>query len=364
VKVALIHDWLTGMRGGEKVLESLCELFPTADLFTLLHTPGSVSPTIESHQIKTSFIQKLPFSGRQYRYYLPLMPAAIQALDVTEYDLIVSSSYCAAKGIRKRPGAVHLCYCHTPMRYIWDQYDCYFGAGQAAWPVRLLMGLLRKPLQRWDIRSSQGVDYFIANSRHVAARIRRIYGRESRVIYPPVDVERFQNGPAETGDYFLTAGALVPYKRTELAVDACTRLKLPLRVIGIGPDLARLKRRAGPTVEFLGWQTDESLKRYLRGCRALLFPGEEDFGIVPVEAQAAGRPVIAYGKGGVTETLEDGVTGTYFHKQTANSLIQAIARFETLSFEPKQLRESALRFEKGRFSREMRDFLAYAGIRP
>ena len=361
-KVALVHDWLTGMRGGERCLEVFCELFPSADLYTLLHVPGSVSPVIERRRLVTSFLQRLPQAERRYRHYLPLFPAAVRAFDLTGYDLVLSSSHAVAKGVRVPPGALHVCYCHTPMRYAWDLYDDYFGprAGAAA---RLLMPPVAAWLRRWDRATAAGVHHFVANSRFVADRIRRVYGRDADVIYPPVDVSRFRVDET-AGDYYLVVSALTPYKRVDLAVEACTRLGRRLVVVGSGPEERRLRALAGPTVEMLGWRDDARIAELYAGCRALLFPPLEDFGITPLEAMASGRPVIAFGRGGARETVVppgegEAPTGLFFERQTVEALVEAILRFEASAqlFEPKALRRRAEAFDRPLFRERIQTYL-------
>jgi glycosyltransferase involved in cell wall biosynthesis len=361
-KVALVHDWLTGMRGGERCLEVFAELFPVADLYTLLHVPGSVSPAIESRRIVTSFIQRLPQAERRYRHYLPLFPAAVRAFDLSGYDLVLSSSHAVAKGVRVPPGALHVCYCFTPMRYVWDLYDDYFGA-RAGLAARLTMPPVAAWLRRWDRKTAAGVHHFVAISRFVADRIRRAYGREADVIYPPVDVSRFRvdEGP---GEFYLVVSALTPYKRVDLAVEACNRLGRRLLVVGSGPEERRLRALAGPSVELLGWRDDEQIAELYAGCRALLFPPLEDFGIAPLEAMAAGRPVIAFGEGGVRETVVppgegESPTGLFFLRQTVEDLVEAIRRYETSAqqFEPKTLRRRAEAFDRPLFRERVRAYL-------
>jgi len=347
MKVALIHDWLTGMRGGEKVLEALCELFPDADIFTLVWIKGSVSAKIEKHRITTSFLQKLPLVEKRYRHYLPLMSCAIRSLDVSGYDLVISSSHCVAKGVSVRKGAVHICYCHTPMRYIWNQYDEYFNRERAGFLVSSAMKLVRPYLQKWDVKTADGVDLFIANSNHVRKRINEYYRKDAQVVHPPVDIEGY---PAvKQGNYFLMVTALVPYKRVDMAIKAFNKLGLPLKIVGSGPDAARLKNLAAPNIEFLGWQEDSAIKQYYAGCRAFIFPQEEDFGITAVEAQAAGKPVIAFGKGGAQETVIEGATGTFFYESTAESLADAVQRFERMSFSEEKIKMNAQKFALQRF---------------
>lgn len=355
-RVALVHDWLTGMRGGEKCLEVLCEIFPHADLFTLLHNVGSVSPTIERRRIHTSFVQRLPRAARSYRRYLPLFPAAIEAFDLRGYDLVVSTSHCVAKGVRAP--ALHVCYCHTPMRYVWDQFEAYFGAGRADPLTRLAALAVRRPLQRWDRRSAARVHHFVANSETVRQRIRRHYGREAEIVHPPVDCDAFEVAVGAPEDYFLVVSALSGYKRVDLAIDVARATGTRLRVVGHGPDMARLTKRArGARVEFLAWQTQEALARLYAGCRALLFPGEEDFGIAPLEAMAAGRPVIALAAGGATETIVDGRTGLLVASLRLADWVAALQRFEPDAYDPRALRAHARQFDRPRYAAAMRGVL-------
>ena len=333
MRVALVHDWLNGMRGGERCLEALCELYPDATIFTLFYVKGSVSPTIERHRIVPSLLSYFPSVTRLYRYYLPLLPLLIQTFDLRDYDLILSSSHCVAKGVKVPPHAYHLSYIHTPMRYVWDQYDAYFGQERCSKVQQAAMAMLRRWLQQWDVQSNTHVHSFIANSYNVAERIQRHYGRAACVVYPPIDWQSFQASHSHEG-FYLMVTAFAPYKKVDLAIEAANELGFPLKIIGHGQDEKRLKRMAGPSVEFLGWQPDHRVREYYSRCLAVLFPGEEDFGIVPLEAMATGKPVIAYGKGGVLETviplnpLEELTTdivsnegshpGTYLHKTRGN----------------------------------------------
>ncbi|HET8578262.1 MAG TPA: glycosyltransferase [Methylomirabilota bacterium] len=362
MRVALVHDWLTGMRGGERCLEVFCELFPGADLFTLLHVPGSVAPVIERRRVITSFIQRLPDAARRYRAYLPLFPAAVASFDLSGYDLVLSSSHAVAKGARAPAGALHICYCFTPMRYVWDLYDDYFGA-RAGRLTRALMPPVAAALRRWDRRTAVRVQHFVAISRFVADRIRRAYGREADVIHPPVDVARFR-WEETPEDFYLVVSALTPYKRVDLAIEAANRLRARLLVVGSGPEEKRLRRLAGPTVELLGWRSDAETAELYARCRALLFPTLEDFGITPLEAMAAGRPVIALGQGGALETVvppggAEPATGLLFERQTADDLAAAIRRFESgaVQFEPKALRRRAEAFDRPLFKERVQAYL-------
>jgi glycosyltransferase involved in cell wall biosynthesis len=354
MRVALVHDWLTGMRGGEKVLEGLCERFPDADILTLFHHRGSVSPTIERHRVRTSFLQYFPFSRTHYRAYLPLYPLAIEHFDLDAYDVVISSSHCAAKAVVPAGRARHLCYCHSPMRYGWDQFDTYFGPARVGpmasrWFYRPLLAWLA----RWDAATAARVHRFVANSRYVAARIRRYYNREATIVYPPVDTVFYHTSPIPRARHFLIVSAFVPYKRLDVAIDACLRIGAPLRIVGDGPDRARLERAAGPDVEFLGRLSDEQVRDEYRRASAVILPGEEDFGIVPVEAQACGCPVVALGRGGALETVIDGETGILFAEPTADSLGDALERAAATRFDTDRLREHAERFSVHRHVREM-----------
>jgi glycosyltransferase involved in cell wall biosynthesis len=341
--VAIVHDWLVGMRGGEKVLEVLCELFPGAAIFTLVHNRGSVAQAIERFPIRTSILQHIPFGRSHYRYFLPLFPAAVRGLETRGFRYVISSSHAAAKGVGIGRGAVHVCYCHTPMRYIWDQYSNYFGPGRAPLPVRAAMGAMVGSLRKWDVATSASVGHFIANSRAVQERIKRLYNRDSTVIHPPVDLGRFEESRL-AGEYYLVVSALVPYKRIDVAVRAFAECSERLVVVGAGPEEKRLRSIAGTNVEFKGWVPDAALAECYARSKALIFPGEEDFGIAPVEAMACGKPVIAYARGGALETVIEGRTGVFFGEQTPASLLEAVRRFERLSFDGGSIRTHARQF--------------------
>lgn len=369
MRIALVHDWLTGMRGGEKCLEVLCRRFPDAQLFTLLHAPGTTSPAIERMQITTSFLQRLPGATRHYRHLLPLMPQAVGRLEMPRnVDLIVSFSHAVAKSIERPPGVPHVCYCFTPMRYAWHRRADYFRvSGSAARsPLAAARNLVLDRIRQWDQETADRVTHFVAISQTIAERIKECYGRESRIIYPPVDTDFYtpalDDSPRD--DFYLYLGALAPYKRADLAVEACNRLGRRLVVIGSGPERKRLEKMAGPTVEFKGWLGNRQIRDHLRRARALLFPANEDFGIVPLEAQACGTPVIALGEGGATETVvapgeNTAGTGLFFAKQTVDSICQAIERFEASSerFCPVLARRQAERFNLVRFERELVGYL-------
>ncbi|XXF75618.1 glycosyltransferase [Myxococcaceae bacterium GXIMD 01537] len=356
MKVALVHDWLVTLRGGERVLEALCELFPGADLYTLIHRPGTQSPLVESRTLHTSFLQQIPGIHARYRHFLPLFPSAIASFHLEGYDLVLSSSHCVAKGIRVPPGARHLSYVHAPMRYMWDLFDDYFGPGKASAPVWTVARAVRPWLRRWDVETAQGVDRFVANSHHIAGKVQRFWGREASVVHPPVALERFCAQPLEgtgRGGYFLWLGAFAPYKRLDVALEAFRSLDAPLWVVGTGQEAARLTSgTVPPNVRFLGSVPDEALPGLYRDARALIFTPEEDFGITPLEAQATGRPVIAFGRGGALETVTSR-TGLFFSEQTPASLAAAVRQFEhwEADFRPADARAQAERFSKAAFQR-------------
>jgi glycosyltransferase involved in cell wall biosynthesis len=355
MKVAIVHYWLVGMRGGEKVLECLCELYPDADIFTLVADRDKLSPILRKHRIITSFLQKI--GGRRfYQKMLPLMPQALESFDLSGYDLILSSEAGPAKGIIPPPDSVHICYCHSPMRYIWDLYPQYYR--KSGWLARMAMNLTSSWLRAWDVTTSARVDHFIANSAFVAKRIRKFYRREATVIHPPVDVSRFELSDAAE-DYYLCAGQITPYKRIDIAIEACTRLNKRLVVIGSGAT-KDMKRQAGPTITFLDKVEDETMARHFRNCRALLFPGGEDFGIVPLEIMASGRPVLAYRRGGAVETVVEGQTGLFFDEQTAESLMDAMSRFEARldGFDPAAIRRHAQGWNRDIFKERLQAFIA------
>ncbi len=363
LRAVLVHDWLTGMRGGEKVFAALAELFPEAPIYTLVHRRGAVDAALEAHPIHVSWLGKLPGAERHYRKLLPLYPAAIRSFRLPPCDLVLSSSHAAAKAVRKPPGAKHVAYCYTPMRYLWDLYDDYFGPERAPLPARAAMRLLRDPLRHWDVATARGVDHWIAVSAHVQERIRRIYGRESTVLLPFADLERFHPAasPTEIGNRFLVVSALVPYKRIELAIHAAAALGAGLDIAGTGPELSRLRaiaRAAGADVAFLGWLDDEALAAAYRRAAAYLMPGEEDFGIAPLESMASGRPVIAYARGGALETVIDGETGLLFEPQTSEALAAAMVRALAIPWETRLLRAQAERFSRARFQGEFKALLA------
>jgi glycosyltransferase involved in cell wall biosynthesis len=353
-RVALVHDWLTGMRGGERALEVICELRPDADIFTIVHVPGTVSPAIAAHRIRASPLSHLPGIRHVYRHCLPVFPLAVELFDLDDVDVVISTSHCAAKAAVARPGARHLCYCFTPMRYAWDQFDQYFG------PLRIgaLGAAMARPvlqrIARWDARTADRVSRYVAISHYVAGRIGRYYNRDAAVVYPPVDTEFFTPGDRQSEGYALVVSALVPYKRIDVAIDAARLAGMPLKIIGQGPERARLEACAvGAEVEFLGFQSDEAVRRCYRRAAAVMLPGEEDFGIVPVEAQACGRPVVALGVGGARETVLDRITGVLVPEPTAEAFAEGLAAVRRLPFDPAVARAHAESFGRAKFASAM-----------
>jgi glycosyltransferase involved in cell wall biosynthesis len=338
------------MRGGEKVLDLLVALLPNASVFTMVHVPGSVSARIEARRPKTAFVSRLPRAASVYRHFLPLFPAAVEQFDLDAFDLVISTSHCAVKSAVHTGRARHLCYCFTPMRYAWDQFDAYFGPRRLG-AVSHLMRPVLAHLGRWDAATAHRPDRYVAISQYVARRIGRYYNRRSAVVYPPVDTGFFCPGDEPRAGYCLVVSALVPYKRIDVAIDACRIAGVPLKIVGTGPDLAALRAHAGPDVEFLGWASDEDVRRLYRGARAVLLPGEEDFGIVPVEAMACGTPVVALGAGGALETVVDEVTGRLVREPSAERFAEAIASLPDAGTET--LRAHAERFSIDRFSGSM-----------
>ncbi len=352
-RAVIVHDWLTGMRGGERVLESLCRLLPDAHLLTLVHRRGSVSPLLERHAIRESAIARLPGARRRYRQLLPLFPAAIEWFDIDDADLVISTSHCAAKAIVKPGRATHLCYCHSPMRYGWDQFDAYFGPERLGPIGTAAARAVMAGLARWDRATAPRVDRFVANSAYVAGRIARYYNRKASVLYPPVDTEFFTPGAPSAGRHFLVVSALVPYKRIDRAIAAAGEAGAPLVVVGSGPDEDRLRRCAGGSVRFAGALDAVALRETYRDAIALVLPGEEDFGIAPVEAMACGRPVVALGRGGATETVVPGVTGLLVADESAESLARAMRDVVGHPFDPAAIRAHAERFGRQRFESAM-----------
>ena len=354
MKVAIVHDWLTVYGGAESIIRILHDLFPEAPIYTSVYDRDNMPEDFSKMDIRTSFLQKMPFAKKKYTSYLQLMPKAFESFDLSDYDLVISSSTCCAKGVKTRKDTFHICYCNTPMRYAWDFYDEYVSG--KSFLARKYIGMVMPGIRKWDKMSSERVDSFIANSNNVAERIKRHYGRESHVIYPPVRTSMFT--PADTNEgFYFTVSRLVPYKKIDLIAEAFTKMNKPLYVIGGGSEFDKIKALSGDSVQLLGRLSDEEVLSYMQRCKAFLFPGEEDFGITPVEAQACGKPVIAFGKGGATETVIDGVSGVFFKEQTVDAVCEAVERFENTVFDKTKITENAARFSEERFRKELYDYI-------
>ncbi len=369
--ICFVHDWLVTMRGGEKVLESMVELFPEASIYTLFYKRQKLSPLLQTRKIYTSFLQYLPGIEHYYRFLLPLFQLAIRSINVLNYDVVISSSHCVAKAVKTKKNSVHICYCHTPMRYLWGFQESYFGNFPTF--LRKLIELFFHFLKKWDIKTSQHVDYFIANSKNTAQKIKKIYNCESTVIHPPFDPIPSKIHPTkESGNYYLIVSALVQYKRIDLAIEAFNRSGKSLRIVGDGPlkeHLMKLVR--SPEIKFEGWVDQEMLWKCYANCKALIFPGEEDFGIVPLEAQSFGKPVIAYGRGGVTESVIPAnreprslsqCTGLFFDEPTEESLFECVQKSESLVFNEEFIRSHVTQFNKEHFQKKILNFLISKGV--
>ena len=357
MKVALVHDYLNQMGGAERVVLALHEIFPQAPIYTSIYDPKRVDTAFQNIDIRTSFMQKLPLVKKHHQPFLPFYPFAMERLDLRGYDLVLSSSSAFGKGVVTRPETMHICYCHTPMRWCWN-YDEYVERERLGGISRSILPFFITGLRVWDQTSSMRVDHFIANSPVVADRIQKYYRRDAVVIPPPVEASRFTfDATNQAENYFLIVSRFMPYKHIDLAIEACNRLQLPLVIIGSGRDENRLKSIAGPTIRFMGRLSDEAVLHYYAHCRAFILPGEEDFGITPLEAQASGRPVIAYAAGGALASIIDRVTGTFFHKQTVESLVEVLESFDERSYDPQTIRNHALEFDKPRFHRRILQFI-------
>lgn len=357
MKVAIIHDWLTIYGGSESIVRILHEMFPEAPVYTTVYDKKNMPADFAQMDIRPSFLQHYPFAKKKYTMYLPFMPRAFESFDLSGYDLVISSNTSCSKGVLTGAQTLHICYCNTPMRYGWDFYHEYIREkGKLG---RFLISCMMKKIRLWDRLSADRVDRFIANSHNVAARIRKHYRRESHVIYPPVRTHLFTPGSGEHtgGGYYLAVSRLVPYKRIDLLVEAFSELGLPLTIIGDGSERKELEKRASSNIQFLGRLEDDMVLKYMQGARAFLFPGEEDFGITPIEAQACGVPVIAYGRGGALETVQDGKTGLFFPEQTKESVIEAVKRFETMRFDPAEIVRHAEKFSEERFRKELKAYI-------
>lgn len=356
MKLALVHDWLTNMGGSERLVINFKELYPDAPIYTTVYNPENLDKELQNIDVRTSFLQKRKNAKTNHQKYFPFMPMAFESFDLNEYDIVLSSSSSCAKGVITNPDTMHICYCHSPMRYGWEFYYEYKNKEHMSKVKKIFLKYFMNYMRIWDVASSKRVDYFIANSENVAKRIWKHYRRQSVVIHPAIRTRVF-NISEVNEDYFLVVSRLVPYKRIDLAVQTFNELGLPLVIIGGGCDLDKLKTMAKDNVKFLGIQPDEVIKEYYAKCRAFVFPGEEDFGITPLEAQASGRPVIAYGKGGVLETVIEGKTGLFFKEQTVESLKEAINKFRKMQFSKIEIREQALKFDEEIFKEKINKFV-------
>ncbi len=355
VRVALVASWLTQYGGAERVLEVLHGMFPQSPVYTSIYRPQAMPAAYRAWDIRTSFMQRLPLVTTRHQLFLPLYPLAFERMTLRAYDLVISDTSAFAHGVHTPPGTPHVCYCLTPARFLWD-YEAYVQREQIGRLARAVLPLVIRWLRAWDRAAAQRVTHFVAISRLVAQRIKHCYGRDSAIIYPPLNTQAF--APAHSHDgYFLIVSRLVPYKRIDLAVQAFTRLGLPLRIIGDGRDRASLERMAGPTVRFLGRLPDEAVKEQLARCRAFVFPGEEDFGLAPLEAMASGRPVIAFAGGGALETVVDGVTGTFFGEPTVEALAATVESFDDTRFDPVAIRRHAEGYDQAVFTEKLRSFV-------
>ena len=353
LKVAIVHDWLVNYGGAERVVETMLEIFPQADIYTLVYDEKKMEKSFPKEKVKTTFLQKIPKATKLYTKLLPLMPLAFEELDLTNYDLVISSSSCCAKGVITSPNTLHISYVHSPMRYIWDLYYDY--KKKSNFLVKVFMTIFSKSLRVWDVTSSKRIDIVIANSNYIKKRIKKCWGIDSEVVYPPVEIEKYYPNGKEAEDFYVVFSRFVAYKRIDLAIEACKELSKKLIVIGDGEERENLKKLAdnSKNIIFTGRISDEEVRDYLQRCKALIFCAEEDFGIIPVEVQACGRPVIAYGKGGALETVVDGVSGVFFEKQEKESVKRAILEFEKKSFKVENILENSKRFSKEIFKEKL-----------
>ena len=357
MRIAIVHDWLTNYGGAERVIEAMHELFPQAPIYTSVYNPDKLPSSFKNMDIRTSFIQKFPFAKTKYKTYLPFMPQAFEDMDLGAYDVVISNSHACAKGIIVKPQTLHISYVHTPMRYAWDFYHDYMRFEKISGLKRIIINSIMSYLRLWDRLSAERPDFIMANSHNIRRKIKKYYSRNSEVLYPPVETALFKPLANPSLDYYLVASRLVPYKRVDIAVEAFNKLGFKLKIVGSGSDFKKLRKMAKNNIEFSGKTSDEELKNLYANCKALIFPGEEDFGIVPLEAQASGRPVIGYAKGGLLETVIDRQTGIFFMEQTVDSLINAVNEFENLKFDPVIIRNNALKFDTGVFKDNLKKLL-------
>lgn len=358
MRIALVHDYLNQFGGAERVLEAFCEIFPDAPIYTLVYDSKKMHGVFSDRKIRTSFLQKIPFVKSHHRIFPFLMPIAIEQFDLSDYDIVLSDTTSFAKGVITRPETLHICYCHTPLRYAWDDSHKYIEEFGLPKIIKRFIPFFMNYIRLWDREAALRVDKFICNSNFVAKRIKKYYSRDAEVIYPPVDVRNFLPSPNKSwGSYFLMAGRLLAYKRFDIAIRAFNKIGKPLKIIGEGPEGKKLKKISNKNIEFLGEISGEKLKNYYQNCLALIFPQEEDFGIVPLEAMACGKPIIAYRGGGALESIQDGETGIFFNEQTVDSLIGAINRFHPEKFDAQTIRAHAMKFDKEKFKKKIKDFV-------
>lgn len=360
MKIALVHDYLNQYGGAEKVLEAFTEIFPNAPIYTLIYSPKKIQGAFSNKKIYTSFLQKIPFTRSHHRFFPVLMPLAVEKFDLSDFDVVLSDSASFAKGIITNSNSLHVCYCHTPTRYIWDDSHKYIKDFSISRLVKFFIPIFLNYVRLWDREASFRVDKFICNSKFVANRIRKYYKRNAEVIYPPVDVKRFSLAVGQSKDYFLIVGRLLPYKRFDIAIKAFNELEIPLKIIGDGPERKSLEKLAKWNIEFLGEVSNNNLKEYYHNCQALIFPQEEDFGIVALEAMACGKPVIAYRGGGALESVKEGETGIFFDQQSPGALIEAIKNFKSDKFNPSVIHSHALKFDKEIFKKKIKEFVEKA----
>lgn len=350
LKIAIVHDYLNQLGGAERVLEIMCEMFPDAPIYTLIADPKILTEPMKKHQIQESFISRLPFVKKHYKKYLLLFPTAIEQFDFSEFDVVLSSSSAFAKGIVTRPDTKHICYCYTPIRYAWDLYHRYLQEDGPGGLYGKVLPFGMNYIRMWDQLTADRVDQFVAISKYVSSRIEKYYRRSSEIVYPPANIDRFRLVDRDQiEDFYLVVSRLLPYKRVDIVIEACNALEAPLIIIGDGYDRERLVKMAGSTVKFLGYQSDDVIAEYYRKCKAFIFAGDEDFGLTPVEAQASGRPVIAFRRGGATETVLENETGLFFNQQTKESLINTLQQFKPNEFDPLSIRKHSYKFGKEQF---------------
>jgi len=355
MKVALVHDYLNQYGGAEKVLEALSEIFPDAPIYTLIYDSKIIDNILPGKEVRASFLQKIPLINRYHRFFPPLMPLAVEKLDLSDFDMVISDSAAFTKGVITRPETIHICYCHTPIRYAWDDSHKYVREFNMPFWAKIFVPIFMNYLRLWDREAAYRVDKFICNSNFVAKRVKKYYKRDATIIYPPVDTKKFFPG-TKSESYFLMVGRLLVYKRFDIAIEAFNRLELPLKIIGTGPESGKLKKMANWNIEFLGNVDSETLKKHYQECQALIFPQEEDFGIVALEAMACGRPVIAYRGGGALESVKENETGLFFDEQTAGSLVDAVKKFDSGKFKSRKIKNHAMKFDKNIFKKKIKEF--------